>query len=148
MRHALIALLFIFLASPLFGQTASDTTALHRAALDYIEGWYTGDAGRMEQALHPALAKRMVHPDPETEQPVLNRQNFETLVTNTREGYGTRTPESERQKEITILDVFKGAASVKIVAAQWIDYLHLVKWEGEWKIINVLWELKRDPEAR
>lgn len=148
MRYVLIALLSVFLASPIFGQAASDTTALRQAARDYIEGWYTGDAERMEQALHPALAKRMVQADPETGQPVLDRQDFETLVTNTREGYGTQTPESERQKEVAVLDVFKEAASVKIVAAQWVDYLHLVKWEEEWKIINVLWELKRDPEAR
>jgi hypothetical protein len=24
----------------------------------------------------------------------------------------------------------------------WIDYMHLAKWNGEWKIANVLWELK------
>jgi hypothetical protein len=29
------------------------------AALDHINGWYTGDAGRMQRALHPALAKRI-----------------------------------------------------------------------------------------
>jgi hypothetical protein len=32
-------------------------------ALDYIEGWYTGDAARMERALHPDLAKRIVESD-------------------------------------------------------------------------------------
>jgi len=25
--------------------------------MDYIEGWYAGDAARMEKALHPELAK-------------------------------------------------------------------------------------------
>ena len=32
---------------------------------------------------------------------------------------------------MTVLDVFENAASVKVVAA-WIDYLHLVKWNGRW----------------
>ena len=27
-----------------------------------------------------------------------------------------------------------------IVATDWVDYLHLVKWNGVWRIINVLWE--------
>jgi hypothetical protein len=27
------------------------------------------------------------------------------------------------------------------VASDWIDYLQLAKWNGEWKIVNVLWEL-------
>ena len=41
-----------------------------------------------------------------------------------------------------ILDRFENAAVVKIVAAEWIDYLELAKVDGQWKIINVLWELK------
>jgi hypothetical protein len=40
-------------------------------------------------------------------------------------------------------DADGGAATVKLVAAEWIDYLHLTKYEGEWKIINVLWEWKK-----
>ena len=43
---------------------------------------------------------------------------------------------------MTVLDVFENAASVKVVAAAWIDYLHLVKWNGRWLIVNVLWEMK------
>jgi hypothetical protein len=30
--------------------------------------------------------------------------------------------------------------------SEWIDYLHLARWNGEWKIVNVLWELK--PEKK
>ena len=30
----------------------------------------------------------------------------------------------------------------KAVMSGWIDYMHLAKWNGEWKIVNVLWELK------
>jgi hypothetical protein len=44
--------------------------------------------------------------------------------------------------DVTLLDVFEGAASVKIVAAQWVDYLHLAKEGGDWQIVNVLWEMK------
>jgi hypothetical protein len=25
----------------------------------------------------------------------------------------------------------------------WIDYMHMAKWNGQWKIVNVLWELKK-----
>jgi len=34
--------------------TAPDASAaITKTALDYIEGWYAGDAARMERALHP-----------------------------------------------------------------------------------------------
>ena len=38
--------------------TGADSAAIRAAALDYIEGWYTGDGARMRRALHPQLAKR------------------------------------------------------------------------------------------
>ena len=42
-------------------QSAADTAAIRAAALDYIEGWYAGNAGRMERAVHPDLAKRIMN---------------------------------------------------------------------------------------
>ena len=44
----------------------TDEEGIRRAALDYCEGWYNGDAERMERSLHPELAKRIVRTDPET----------------------------------------------------------------------------------
>jgi len=42
-----------------------EEAAIKKPALDYIEGWYTGDASHMESALHPQLAKRMVETAPD-----------------------------------------------------------------------------------
>jgi hypothetical protein len=125
-------------------QTDADGEAIRQAALDYIEGWYTGDGERMERAVHPQLAKRIVRTDPQSQQSTLGHQDAATLVGNTSAGGGTRTPEERRLKDVTILDVYENAASVKIVASDWVDYLHLARWNGEWKIINVLWELAPD----
>lgn len=41
-------------------QTDADRAAIRSAELDYIEGWYTADAARMERAVHPELAKRVM----------------------------------------------------------------------------------------
>jgi hypothetical protein len=32
---------------------------------------------------------------------------------------------------------------VRVDAHGWVDYMHLGKIDGEWKIINVLWEMRR-----
>jgi hypothetical protein len=124
-----------------------DQTAIRRAALDYIEGWYQGDAARMERALHPELAKRMVSTDPKTGKSILHQMGAMTLVQNTKEGDGTHFPKEQQLEDVTILDVYRNAASVKIDAATWIDYLQLAKWNGQWKIVNVLWELKPKPDS-
>jgi hypothetical protein len=32
--------------------------AVRSVVMDYVEGWFEGDADRMERALHPELVKR------------------------------------------------------------------------------------------
>jgi hypothetical protein len=123
-----------------------DAEAIKQTALDYIEGWYDGDAARMERALHPELAKRIVQVDQR------GRSNFGhmgamRLVQLTRVSDGKNIPKEKQQKDVTVLDIFGNAASAKIIAADWIDYLHLAKWNGKWVIVNVLWEMKPAPAA-
>ncbi|HKE18099.1 MAG TPA: nuclear transport factor 2 family protein [Kofleriaceae bacterium] len=130
------------LAAPAITASAADQAAIRQTALDYIEGWYAGDGDRMARALHPDLAKRMVHADRATGKSVLDQMGADKLVQGTRRGFGKDTPPARQQKDVTILDVFEGAASVKIVASDWIDYLHMARFDGRWVIINVLWELK------
>lgn len=142
-RFSVLLVLGLFLTAPqVQAQTAADSTAIRQTALDYIEGWYTGDAERVGRAVHSKLVKRIVATHPKTGRQVFRDQDSTALVTATEKGYGTQTPEARRQKALTILDVFEGAASVKIVAVDWIDYLHLVKQNGRWQIVNVLWERK------
>ena len=55
--------------APRFGASPSDMIAIEQAALDYMEGWFTGDAKRVRRALHPQLVKRTLVIDPETGKP-------------------------------------------------------------------------------
>src|SRR5687768_14241144 len=66
-------------------QSAADSAAIRATALDYIEGWYAGDAARMERALHPELAKRIVRTDANGNFR-LDQQSAMTLVQGTRNG--------------------------------------------------------------
>jgi hypothetical protein len=145
MKRVLLVLLVTLVAS-VSGQAQTtvsdaDKAAIRQTALDYLEGWYEGNAERMERALHPELAKRIMRTNPQG-QSRLDQMSAMTLVQYTRGGGGKNTPKESQQKDITILDVFENAASVKAVAADWIDYLHVGKSNGKWVIVNVLWELK------
>src|SRR6266576_484277 len=97
-----------------------DETAIRKTALNYIEGWYEGDAARMESSLHPELAKRMISTDPNTGHSVFNHMGAMALVQRTKRGGGTKTPKERQTKDITILDRYNNAAVVKIVASDWI----------------------------
>ena len=122
-------------------QTQSDSAAIRQTALDYIQGWYEGDGARMERALHPELAKRIVNVDT-LRRYRLDQQSAMTLVQNTRAGGGKETPQADRHDDVRILDIYRNAAVARIDASYWIDYLQLARWRGRWVIVNVLWELK------
>jgi len=126
---------------PSMSQASADSTAIRAAALDYIEGWYEGSAERMERALHPELAKRIVNTNPNGRNS-LGQQSAMTLVNSTKAGGGRNTPADQQRKDVRILDIFGNTASVRIDASTWVDYLHVARWNGRWVIVNVLWELR------
>ena len=68
-----------------------------------------------------------------------------SLVQGTRKGWGKSTPPERQQKDVTILDIYGNAACIKLVASDWINYMHLAKFDGRWVIINVLWEYRSRP---
>ncbi|HEU5303445.1 MAG TPA: nuclear transport factor 2 family protein [Gemmatimonadales bacterium] len=144
MRPTLAALLLLPAAvtSAAQAQTPADSAAIRGAALDYVEGWYEGNADRMARALHPELVKRIVVSDTATGRSVVQNMGASALVNGTRHGYGKETPRERRQKDVTVLDIYGNAASAKAVMADWVDYMQLAKVDGRWVIVNVLWERK------
>jgi len=146
MQKWIIAVLIVALmgASGSTIRAGGDEEAIRQAAMDYCESWYTGDAERMEKCLHPELAKRIVRTG-DNGRSRLDNMGAMRLVQYTRAAWGTKIPKDQQQKDVMILDVYGNVASAKAIMASWIDYLHLAKVDGEWKIVNVLWEMK--PEA-
>ena len=149
MTSRFVTVLFTLLAAApgARAQTAADSTGIRGAALDYAEGWYSGDGDRMARAVHPELVKRILVTDTATGRAFVQTMGASALVNGARHGYGKGTPAERQQKDVRILDVFGNAAVAKVVMADWIDYLQLVKADGRWQIVNVLWERKPERKA-
>ena len=145
MRRTITLSIFILMFSLFaFGQTDADREAIKRTALNYAEGWYEGNADKMESALHPDLAKRIARTN-DKGQTRLDHMSAMTLVQATRGGFGKQTPKDEQKKEVAILDITGGASTVKLEMRDWVDYLHIARSNGKWLIVNVLWEMKPPP---
>ena len=110
---------------------------IRQVALNYIEGWYTGDLARMKTALHPKLVKRRFLSNND-----IWKIDTPWMLDATKAGKGKLIDPQDGKIEIIILDIFKNIAAVKIISVKFIDYLHMVKIEGEWKIADVLWDYK------
>jgi hypothetical protein len=137
--------LFIFVAVStilnLQAQTAHDTLEIKRVALAYIESQHNPDPKLMQDALHPRLVKRSVFKNKATQKDSVSEYFAENMII-LAESYnikGDKFPKNPR-KEVKLLDISARAASVKLIADEWIDYMHIVKINGDWKIINVLWQ--------
>jgi hypothetical protein len=145
MRKLLLLVLGILLFPQVSAaQTAADSTAIRATALDYIEGWYTGDAVRMERSLHPELAKRIFMANRNEPGKHFMHMTAGELIESTGRGGGSNTPAEEQRKDVKILDIFGETASVRVDAQSWVDYLHVAKSDDGWVIVNVLWELRED----
>ncbi len=110
-----------------------DASAVRSTVTNYIEAYYTGNAARMEQTLHPHYLKHKIHGNI----PV-REQTGADLVQAARSGEGTHLTQAERGEQITELDVAGNIASAKFVTPGWTDYMTLTKIDGEWKILSVV----------
>ncbi len=139
-RFILAALFACALPLAALAQTDAEREAVRQAVLDYVEGVYNVDASRIERSVHPDMAKRGFFVKKGEAAYSAHVMTFAQLVelakTYNKEG---RVPK-DAPKQIEIYDVSDQTASVKLTAHWGIDYMHLAKYEGKWKIINVLWQ--------
>jgi Putative lumazine-binding len=118
--------------------TPGDEAAIVGVALDYFEGWFEGDAARMDRALHPELAKRSIgqtSSDAERLETITKRQ----MVDATAAGQGRRRDPGDRRIEVHVEDMSGGIANVTVRSAVYVEYLQLARTRDGWRIVNALW---------
>ena len=118
----------------------ADRAAVEQAALDYVDALYTADTTRIERSVHPQLTKRGFWRDNET-LPWGPQQTmtYEQLMTLTKTWNADKKRDTSIKK-IDVFDVLDQTATAKVTAMWGVDYLHLAKYDGRWKIINIVWQ--------
>lgn len=139
-RGTLAALTVLLVAGPGSAQAAAgDRAGVERAALDYLEGFYEGDPSKLERSVHPEVLKfGFARRDGDYQRVPMS---FEEML-----GFAERVraqgqqPGSDAPKRVEILDVLDQTAVAKVYAWWGSDYLSMARYEGEWKIVQVLWQ--------
>jgi Putative lumazine-binding len=109
--------------------------------LDYVEGWFDGDAERMRRALHPELVKRcrgIEGTDPDA----LETLTAQEMIDATAAGEGSSQNIADRQIQIQIQHLSGEIAAVTCRCAVYTDLLHVVRMPNGWKIVNAVWRLR------
>jgi hypothetical protein len=117
---------------------AEDAAAIRGTILDYFEGWFDGDAGRMDRALHPGLAKHALAQGPSRDE-ALDATTKAEMVEATRRGVGRSRDPGERSIEIEIAAVSGDIASAIVHSSIYVELLLLARTGDGWRITSALW---------
>jgi putative lumazine-binding protein len=121
-------------------QSADEKEAVRQAVLDYVEGVYNVEPARIERSVHPELNKVGFWRERDKPGYSSGKMSFNALVDVAKTWNKAGKLPANAPKEITIFDVQDQTASAKLVAQWGTDYFHLAKYDGKWKIVNVLWQ--------
>jgi hypothetical protein len=118
--------------------TAEDVAAVRATVLDYFEGWFDGDAVRMDRALHPGLAKHSIGQD-RARSGVLDVTTRDEMVQATAEGRGRLRDVPGRAIRIEVAGVSGDIASAVVHSAVYVEYALLARTADGWRITSTLW---------
>lgn len=104
---------------------------VHRAVLDYAEGWYLGERERMARALHPGFIKRRVTSTGDFE--TFSRDEVLTFI---EQGIGVM-PDAEIT--IVIDDVSDTVATARCYSSGYVDLVHLGRFSEGWRLVHVFY---------
>jgi hypothetical protein len=119
-------------------QDGGDRQAVQQAAANYVTAVYESKPELIERSVHPKLTKYgfMRQQDGTYKQ---GQMTYDQLLDVAR----TWNKDKKRDtsiKKVQVLDVLDQTATAKIEAQWGIDYMQLAKFDGTWKIINIVWQ--------
>lgn len=116
--------------------------AIERAVQDYVSALYDVKPELIDGAVSPRLQKVGYMPARDGSGLQENWMTFDQLkeVAGSVNKDGRFDPETS-PREVTILAHTDMIATVELHAAWGVDYIHLTRNSGEWKIVNVIWEM-------
>ncbi len=110
----------------------AEVESVETAVRAYINAWHAGDAQEMDHSLHDDLIKRSVN-DASTGD--LSGVTKTEMVELTRDG-GGGSPYAAA--EVVVHHIEGAIASAQVATAEYLDYVHLAKTSGSWRIVHDL----------
>lgn len=118
----------------------ADKKEITRIASGYLIGLQQLRPELMKEVMHEQLSKHTIRTYADGLQKI-GPTTYEQMINfaHVWNKDGTRFPPNPSNKVI-ILDTYNNMASVKLVSDNWVEYLHLLKINGHWKIKNLVWD--------
>ena len=137
MIKAICAFVFCIAAVPAAAQS-DDRAAVHQAALDYVTAVYESRPELIEKSVSRDLTKHgfMRQKDGSYRR---SPMTYQELVQVAKE-WNANKKQDVSIKEVKVGDVFDQTATAMVRASWGIDFMQLAKIDGQWKILNIVWQ--------
>jgi hypothetical protein len=112
-----------------------DGQAVVATVLDYVKGWFNGEAERMDRALHTDLVKRCLGlegDDPD----MLETLTATEMVDATVDGVGRAEDAEDRQIDIHVTYLHGAIATATCVCHRYVDLVQMVRMPEGWRIVK------------
>ena len=141
MKFSSILLFILLTYSQNIMASEEDRKEVKRVSLGYLVALQQLKPELMAEVMHQNLAKRTSYVDPKTGKGMLHNTSYEEMINfaKTWNIKGDKFPKKPTNN-VSILDMQGSMASVKLESDNWYEYLHLVKIDNHWKIVNLYWE--------
>lgn len=145
MKNIFILIIVLISASTSHAQSkTTENIAIEKTIRNYIENFFENNFDAMNESLHPRLAKRGLNPDGTLSEDFPPEKLKELMSTK------QKFEVQHQNNVVENITVYGNMASASLRTGypktRWTEYIHLVKQEGNWKIINVFWEFKKNEE--
>ena len=123
--------------------TKSDTIAIKKMALGYLVALQEMKPVLMNEVMNDSLNKVTIGWDRATKKEYARATTKAQMIdfATTWNKSNTKFPFNP-SNDLTILDIYNRIATVKLVSDNWVEYLHLIKQDGTWSIVNLIWQYK------
>ncbi|MCB9278819.1 MAG: nuclear transport factor 2 family protein [Lewinellaceae bacterium] len=141
-RTCLWIALLLCTGIPAFAQdAAADAKGAEQAMMDYLDGFYEGDTAKIIRSVLPEVAKYGYWKDEKTGKYGGEAMSFQEMLNYAnRVKERKRFPKPDAPKKVELFEVQDQTAAGKVTAWWGTDYILLGKYDGKWKIVQVLWQ--------
>ncbi|MTB51755.1 nuclear transport factor 2 family protein [Lewinella sp. W8] len=141
MTRIFLAFATLFTFGNLAAQNAQDYAGVQQAVRYYLDGGTNNDFATLEKAFHPEASMQFING--EGEHVSVNAVEF------FRKGMKPGPP-SKRQTRVSSIEINGNAASARLEidypTFRFIDYMNLLKIDGEWKIVSKIFFREMRPK--
>lgn len=123
--------------------TAQDSMDIKKQSLGYLMALQKLDPILMNEVMNDSLNKVTIGYSREIKKEVTKATTREQMIAFAEDWNKSNTKfPSPPNNQVKILSIYNRIASVELISDNWVEYLHLIKLNGKWDIVNLIWQHK------